>query len=85
MVTVTTVSSSESNRNTRKAKKASEKGRVFITHRGRPAHVLLSIEDYRRPQRRGRTLNDLLYMEGVAEIELEIPTFPDVAVAADLS
>src|ERR1700687_2578494 len=30
------------------AKKAAQRGPVFITDRGRPAHVLLTIEDYRR-------------------------------------
>jgi hypothetical protein len=30
------------------AKKAASRGPVFITDRGRPAHVLLTIEDYQR-------------------------------------
>ncbi len=30
------------------AKKAARRGPVFITDRGRPAHVLLTIEDYHR-------------------------------------
>ena len=58
---------------------------MFITDRGRPAHVLVSIEDYRRLGGRGRKITDLLYMEGVAELEFDIPTLPDDAVAADLS
>ena len=85
MGTVTTFSSREFNQNTSEAKRAAETGPVFITDRGRPAHVLLSIEDYRRLEGRGRKITDLLYMEGVAELGFEIPTVPDVAVAADLS
>lgn len=43
-----TMSSREFNQDTSRAKKAASKGPVFITDRGRPAHVLLTIEDYRR-------------------------------------
>ena len=45
---VTTLSSREFNQDTSGAKKAARKGPVFITDRGQPAHVLMSIEDYRR-------------------------------------
>ena len=47
-MTVTTLSSREFNQDTSGAKKAAQRGPVFITDRGRPAHVLLTIEDYRR-------------------------------------
>jgi len=45
---VTTLSSREFNQDTSGAKKAAQQGPVFITDRGRPAHVLLTIEDYQR-------------------------------------
>lgn len=45
---VTTISSREFNHDTGRAKRAAADGPVFITDRGRPAHVLLSIEEYRR-------------------------------------
>jgi prevent-host-death family protein len=45
---VTTLTSREFNQDTSGAKKAAAKGPVFITDRGRPAHVLLSIEEYLR-------------------------------------
>ena len=45
---VTTLSSREFNQDTSGAKKAASQGPVFITDRGRPAHVLLTIEDYLR-------------------------------------
>ena len=47
-MTVTTLTSREFNQDTSGAKKASLQGPVFITDRGRPAHVLLTIEDYLR-------------------------------------
>lgn len=45
-MTITTLSSREFNQDASGAKKAASKGPVFITDRGRPAHVLLTIEDY---------------------------------------
>jgi prevent-host-death family protein len=45
---VTTFTSREFNQDTGRAKKAAAKGPVFITDRGQPAHVLLTIEEYRR-------------------------------------
>src|SRR6266700_4911910 len=47
-VTVTTLTSREFNQDTSGAKKAASHGPVFITDRGRPAHVLLTMEDYLR-------------------------------------
>lgn len=85
MGTVTTLSSREFNQNTSEAKKAAETGPVFITDRGRPAHVLLSIEDYRRLTGRPAKLTELLSMDAAAEIDLPIPAFRDKAIPADLS
>ena len=45
---VTTLTSRQFNQDAGGAKKAAGRGPVFITDRGRPAHVLLTIEDYRR-------------------------------------
>lgn len=47
-MTVTTLTSREFNQDTSGAKKAARSGPVFITDRGRPAHVLLTIEDYQK-------------------------------------
>ena len=44
----TTLTSREFNQDTSGAKKAASRGPVFITDRGRPAHVLLTIADYQR-------------------------------------
>ncbi len=45
---ITTMTSREFNQDASGAKKAANAGPVFITDRGQPAHVLLSIEDYRK-------------------------------------
>ena len=45
---ITTFSSREFNQDASRAKKAARGGPVFITDRGKPAHVLLTIEEYRR-------------------------------------
>lgn len=69
---VTTLSSREFNQDTSGAKLAARKGPVFITDRGRPAHVLLTIEDYRKLSGNAyaeQTLADLLAFPGAEDIE----------------
>jgi len=72
-VTITTLSSREFNQDTSRAKKAASEGPVFITDRGKPAHVLLSIEEYRRLTGGHRKIADALAMPGVADIEFDPP------------
>ncbi len=64
----TTISSREFNQNTSAAKKAAKKGPVFITDRGQPAHVLLSIEEYQKIVHPKKSLADLLAMPEGADI-----------------
>jgi prevent-host-death family protein len=45
---ITTISSRQFNQDASGAKKAANDGPVMITDRGEPAHVLLSIAEYRR-------------------------------------
>jgi PHD/YefM family antitoxin component YafN of YafNO toxin-antitoxin module len=47
-MTITNFSSRTFNQDVGRAKKAAKDGPVFITDRGRAAHVLLSIEEYQR-------------------------------------
>jgi len=84
-MTITTLSSRELNQNVTRAKKAAKSGPVFITDRGRPAHVLLSFEDYQRLTRQRRNIADALAMPGVADIEFEPPRVTIGAQPADLS
>jgi len=63
---ITTLSSREFNQKTSEAKKAADNGPVFITDRGRTAHVLLSIEEYRRLTGTEKSILESLSMpEGV--------------------
>ena len=72
-MTVTTLTSREFNRNDARAKQAAKAGPVFITDRGRPAYVLLGIEDYRRLAGGRRSLLDMLSMPGPGDIDFEPP------------
>ncbi|MGB8840517.1 MAG: type II toxin-antitoxin system Phd/YefM family antitoxin [Aliidongia sp.] len=72
-MTITTLSSREFNQDTGRAKKAAAEGPVFITDRGKPAYVLLSIEEYRRITGGHRKIADALAMPGIADIEFEPP------------
>ena len=68
---ITTLSSREFNHDAGRAKKAALHGPVFITDRGRPKHVLLSIEDYRQLTNCQSSIIDLLAMPGEVEIDFE--------------
>jgi prevent-host-death family protein len=59
---VTTLSSREFNQDRSRAKKAARNGPVFITDRGKPAHVLLSIEEYEKITHKRENIADLLAM-----------------------
>ncbi len=72
-MTITTLSSREFNQDTSRAKKAASGGPVFITDRGKPAHVLLSIEDYQRITGGHRKIADALAMPDLADIEFDPP------------
>ena len=70
---ITTLSSREFNQDTSRAKKASSKGPVFITDRGKAAHVLLSMEEYQRLSGGGRSIVEALSMPGLTDIEFDPP------------
>lgn len=72
MVT-TTLSSRDFNQDTSRAKRAAKRGPVFITDRGRPSHVLLTVEEYQRITAGQKNIADLLAMPEAAEIEFEPP------------
>lgn len=72
-MTITTLSSREFNQDASRAKKAAKSGPVFITDRGRPAHVLLTIEEYQRVTRSQASMVDMLAMPSVADIDFDPP------------
>lgn len=85
-MTITTLSSREFNQDTSRAKKAAAEGPVFITDRGRPAHVLLSIEAYQRLTGGQDSIIDQLGLPaGIEDVELEVPPMRDLARAADFT
>ncbi len=68
---ITTVSSREFNQDTSGAKKAASRGPVFITDRGTPAHVLLSMADYMRLIGQTPKIADLLAMPCAEDVEFD--------------
>jgi prevent-host-death family protein len=85
-MTITRLSSREFNQDTGRAKNAARSGPVFITDRGRPAHVLLTFEDYQRLTGGQDSIIDLLGLApDEADIALETDTSRDLARPADLS
>jgi prevent-host-death family protein len=83
---ITTLSSREFNQDASRAKRASSNGPVFITDRGRPAHVLLTIKEYQKITNKRESILDLLAMPEAAEIEFEPPRMGDeFPVPADWS
>lgn len=82
---ITTISSREFNQTVSEAKRAATHGPVFITDRGRPAHVLMSFEDYQRLTKQRRNIADALAMPGNDDIEFEPPRVTIDTRPADLS
>jgi len=82
---ITTLSSRQFNQDASKAKRAALAGPVIITDRGRPAHVLLTFEQYQALTSTPGKIADLLAMPWPDGIELETARLADVAQAADLS
>jgi prevent-host-death family protein len=81
---ITTLSSREFNQDTSKAKKAALRGPVFITDRGRPAHVLLSIEQYEAITGSSASIIDLLALPGVENIRFAPPRLRKLSRAPEL-
>lgn len=61
-MTITMLSSREFNQDASAAKRAAKHGPVFITDRGKPSHVLLSIEQYQRITAAQANIAELLAM-----------------------
>ena len=80
---ITTMSSRAFNQDTGRAKKAAKKGPVFITDRGKPAHVLLSIEDYRKLGGGEVTLAEALGQRDAPDFEFDPPKVGRLFRSAD--
>ena len=79
----TEMTSREFNQDTGRAKKAAEHGPVYITDRGRPAHVLLTWDAYEALVGPGRALDLLAEPAGVEDIDFTAPRADDRARPAD--
>jgi prevent-host-death family protein len=84
-MSITTISSREFNQDASGAKRAASKGPVFITDRGRPAHVLLTIEAYQRLIQPAAGIADLLAMPDVADVPFEPPRLGRLMWPVDLA
>ena len=90
---VRSYSAREFNQDTAGAKRAAEDGPVYVTDRGRPSHVLLSMAEYERlvavaaGAAAGRGAMDplrfLALPEGVADVELPLDEVTDEPPAFD--
>ena len=79
------MSSREFNQGTGDAKRAARNGPVYVTDRGRPSHVLLSYDHYRRLVGGRPSLVDMLCVTpGIGDIDLDIPDLDDSAQPAGL-
>ena len=76
-MSITTISSREFNQDAGGAKRAAEKGPVIITDRGRPSHVLLSFEDYRKLTGSGQSLLDVVAQAEDDDIDFDPPRMGD--------
>jgi prevent-host-death family protein len=85
-MTITTLTSREFNQDTSRAKKSATHGPVFITERGKTAHVLLSIEEYQRLTSGEDSIIDRLGLPpGIEDVDLTIASMRDLAKPADLT
>jgi prevent-host-death family protein len=84
-MTVTTLSGWELNQDIGHAKKAAKRGPMFITARGRPSHVLLSMEEYQRITSKHQSLVEALAMPVLSDIDFEPPRRHALPRPADFS
>lgn len=86
-MTITTLSSRDFNQDVGRAKKAAANGPVIITDRGRPAHVLMTFDDFRKV-RGGRKMSLLESLTpGNATVlsdDFEFPKLGQITTPADL-
>ncbi len=85
-MSITTISSREFNQDVSGAKRAAYNGPVFITDRGHPAHVLLTVEEYQIITDKKESIVELLAMPDAADLDFEVPRLnKNLYQPADLS
>ncbi len=81
---ITTLSGREFNQDASGAKRAANHGPVFITDRGKPAHVLLSMAEYQRLVGNALKITELLAMPDASAVEFSPPRVAIHATVPDL-
>jgi prevent-host-death family protein len=71
------LTSREFNQDVSQAKRAARLEPVFVTDRGKPTHVLISIETYRRLTGQTETIVDLLAMPALPALDLQSARAPE--------
>ncbi|WP_084010158.1 type II toxin-antitoxin system prevent-host-death family antitoxin [Pandoraea oxalativorans] len=79
------MTSREFNQSASEAKRASLSGPVFITDRGKPSHVLLSIDEYRKLAGGMTSLADAIAQHGGGGVDFDAPRVGGLYREADLS
>lgn len=81
---MSTISSREFNQGASRAKKAALSGPVYITERGKPTHVLMTIEDFHRRQgKKPESLLEALAQRDSADFEFEAPKLGRITKPVD--
>ena len=75
---MTTMTSREFNQDAGRAKRAAQDGPVFITDRCKPAHVLLTIEEYRKLIPARHNLAEALACPEAENMDFEPPKLPGI-------
>lgn len=84
-VPIKTITSREFNHAASEAKRAANEATVFITDRGRPAHVLMSISEYQRLTQQRRSIADALSMPVLDDADFAAEPVRIAIRPADLS
>ncbi|KHJ54188.1 prevent-host-death protein [Aureimonas altamirensis] len=82
---VTTLSSRELNHDVSSAKKAAQSGPVVITDRGKPSHVLMTYDEFKRLTGKRRSLVEALAMPGLSNIDFDPPRVEIIQRRVDLT
>lgn len=82
---IKSLTSRELNHDVSSAKKAAKDGPVIITDRGKPSHVLMTYDEFRRMSGKHRSLTQALAMPGLSEIDFDPPRVEIAPRGVDLS
>jgi PHD/YefM family antitoxin component YafN of YafNO toxin-antitoxin module len=82
---MSTLTSRELNHDVSSAKKAAQDGPVIITDRGKPSHVLMTYDEFKRLSGKRRSLIESLSMPGLSDIDFSPERVEITPRSVDLS